>query len=181
MIAIIAVLLGLLLPAVQKVREAANNMTCKNNLKQIALAAQNYHDAIGYFPPGMNISPKSQDPNFQYNWSVPLAGPYTGCLAYLLPYIEQGNVYQQLNSFNPGLFTLNSNCPAWAYGWGPFDFQDPNVLSSQWNGTRKGYPQAANIPIKTYQCPSDPGIRPLGSLGRHGVQPISLWDSVGRL
>jgi prepilin-type processing-associated H-X9-DG protein len=158
-IAIIVVLIGLLLPAVQKVRAAAALTQCRNNLKEIVLAAANYESVYQCFPPGLNVSPNSTDPNPQFNLPVPSAGPYTGCLAYLLPFIEQGNVYQRLDSFDPGLFKLYSTSPAWAYGWGPFDFKDPSVPHSLWNGTGRGYPQAVNTPIKSYLCPADPGTR----------------------
>jgi prepilin-type processing-associated H-X9-DG protein len=85
-------------------------------------------------------------------------------MAYLLPYIEQENVYKELYNFNPpgglapgALFQLDTTCPSWAYGFGPFDFQDPSVPVSQWHGTGGGYPKAANTKIKTYLCPADPG------------------------
>jgi prepilin-type processing-associated H-X9-DG protein len=157
-IAVIGVLIGLLVPAVQKVRAAAANAECRNNLKQIAVAAANYEAANGMFPPGLNVSPNSKGgPNPQYNTPVPWAGPYTGCLAYLLPYIEQDNAYQSLYQFDRFMFQPNSTSPAWAYGYGPFDFdQLPPPL---WNGTGAGYPRAANTRIATYLCPADPGIR----------------------
>src|SRR5262249_11799658 len=79
-IAIIAILIGLLLPAVQKVREAAARAKCANNLKQIALACHNYESAFGHFPAGELFT---YDPTAA-NWSW---------MATLLPNIEEGNFY----------------------------------------------------------------------------------------
>jgi len=163
-IGILAILLGLLLPATQKIRSAAARVECSNNLKQIALAAHLYEGAHGTFPPGIDVSPNSKDPNPYYNLPVPWAGPYTGSLAYLLPYVEQDIVYKQIEAFDPGLFEADSTSPAWAYGYGPFDFQDQNVPPSKWNGTGGGYPKALNTNIRTYGCPSDPGISAPGGL-----------------
>jgi prepilin-type N-terminal cleavage/methylation domain-containing protein/prepilin-type processing-associated H-X9-DG protein len=156
-IAIIAILIGLLLPAVQRVRAAVARAECINNLKQIALAAHNFHDANGRFPPGLNVSPNSRDPYPAYNFPAPCAGPYTGSLAYLLPFVEQDNVYKQLAAFDPGLFQFNSGSPAWAYGYGPWDFAS-GIPASQWNGTGGGYAKAINTNIRVYRCPADPGI-----------------------
>jgi prepilin-type N-terminal cleavage/methylation domain-containing protein/prepilin-type processing-associated H-X9-DG protein len=127
-IAIIAVLIGLLLPAVQKVREAANRMSCTNNLKQIALAAHNYHDVYKQFMAGFIRRENPQwgdpypsiflsDPDHRHSLFVPL-----------LPYIEQDNIERKWNYAN---FTAKPNY-----------------------GLARDGALAATI-IKIYLCPSD--------------------------
>jgi prepilin-type N-terminal cleavage/methylation domain-containing protein len=128
-IAIIAILIGLLLPAVQKVREAAARMSCSNNLKQISLAAANYDSTYGQLPPGViDHDPGKGNTSFTFN------APCLGALCLLLPYIEQDNLYKQLiptPNLNMGKAQLN--------GW----FRNTTYFN------------AAQARIKTYVCPSD--------------------------
>jgi prepilin-type N-terminal cleavage/methylation domain-containing protein/prepilin-type processing-associated H-X9-DG protein len=132
-IAIIAVLIGLLLPAVQKVREAAARAQCINNIKQIVLALHNYHDVNNHFPPAV-VMPYAQAGNdpltggaanpFGPNWAI-----------FILPYIEQQNLYVLANPLSyPGTSNL-SNLVSYNLSW-------RNVRGAA---------------IKTYLCPSDIG------------------------
>src|SRR5207248_723201 len=104
-IAIIGILIGLLVPAVQRVREAAARTQCGNNLHQIGIALHHYHDARGVFPPAYVGDPKSQGNAYGVaypddNGNGP-SGFAWGVL--LLPYLEQGPLYQQ----------FNLNAPCW--------------------------------------------------------------------
>lgn len=98
-IAIIAILIGLLLPAVQKVREAAARLSCSNNLKQIGLALHNYESGRGGLPPSRNSKNNGSAP------TIPVGSNRGGALVYLLPYIEQDNVLkaydQKQDYFSP--------------------------------------------------------------------------------
>ncbi|VTR90791.1 Uncharacterized protein OS=Planctomyces brasiliensis (strain ATCC 49424 / DSM 5305 / JCM 21570 / NBRC 103401 / IFAM 1448) GN=Plabr_1394 PE=4 SV=1: N_methyl_2: SBP_bac_10 [Gemmata massiliana] len=84
-IAIIAILIGLLLPAVQKVREAASRMKCQNNFKQMGLAFHNYNDVNGKLPTGW-VTTAANKPSPGWSWAV-----------IILPYIEQDNLLKQIN------------------------------------------------------------------------------------
>jgi prepilin-type N-terminal cleavage/methylation domain-containing protein/prepilin-type processing-associated H-X9-DG protein len=101
-IAIIAILIGLLLPAVQKVREAAARMQCSNNLKQLALAINNYESTYGKMPVAGEGSNAAVNGTAFSNDLVGGAAPprgtnYHSLFTYLLPYIEQNNIYQQID------------------------------------------------------------------------------------
>src|SRR5438874_13265355 len=95
-IAIVAVLIGLLLPAVQKVREASARTRCQNNLKQIGVALHNYASANGVLPPGFS-GPKA------IGYDGP-DGTCVGVLTYLLPYMEQDAIYR---AFSQLVVTMN--------------------------------------------------------------------------
>jgi prepilin-type N-terminal cleavage/methylation domain-containing protein/prepilin-type processing-associated H-X9-DG protein len=135
-IAIIAILIGLLLPAVQKVREAAARTQCQNNLKQIALAAFSYESANARFPSGINLQ---VDPYYGQAMVDKFGPPPTPNMSFsweeaLLEYIEQGSVFRQL--------ILNQTNVYGIYA----DSQYVNCVSPTSPGA---------VAIKTFVCPAD--------------------------
>jgi prepilin-type N-terminal cleavage/methylation domain-containing protein len=130
-IAIIAILIGLLLPAVQKVREASNKAKCANNLKQIGIAVHAHHDALNYLPAGS----KAPDPYTTNTSGFPqpayqYRGPWS---IYILPYLEQSALF--------GLY--KDGVMVWD------DAGNPNNK------------QLRETQVPTYTCPSDPNVRTL--------------------
>jgi prepilin-type N-terminal cleavage/methylation domain-containing protein len=134
-IAIIAVLIGLLLPAVQSAREAARRSSCANNLKQIGLAMHGHHDTRGRLPP--SILARVQSP------TMPRDGhQFVGALCFLLPFMDQVQVYDQV----AGAIDLSVD----RYPGGPATSSLP--LRSWWLSTPVF--QAAQTRIATFECPS---------------------------
>src|SRR5262245_18977088 len=137
-IAIIGVLIALLLPAVQKAREAAARATCANNLKQIGLALHNYEGANLRLPPASQVpwyTAANGDQDAYMQLQVPF-GPNWAVL--ILPYIEQNPLYQQANVTSyPGVALTMGTTPAYA------------SVNNSWRALGK-------IDVKTYQCPADP-------------------------
>ena len=146
-IAIIAILIGLLLPAVQKVREAAARMSCQNNLKQMGIAIHSYHDANGFFPPALVNSGRwncgtnclqsfswfRDDPQwYVYNHSG---------FVFLLPYLEQDNLYRMYDFKVPGSLSSPYGIP-FPPTAGLLNSSHPNAL-------------VQSQKLKVFICPSD--------------------------
>ena len=143
-IAIIAILISLLLPAVQKVREAAARTQCQNNLKQIGLALHNHHDVFKQFPNG--VVPSSQRPyragaNHGYH-------AYWSWLALILPFVEQDNVYKLGDNWAHQWdnYPHPPNTPYYWWPWGDF--------WTNWATTKTANP-ALGVQMNLYICPSD--------------------------
>src|SRR5205823_8912085 len=120
-IAIIAVLIGLLLPAVQNVREASNRISCANNLKQLGLALHTFHDTHSRFPKGCSMG----DDKVQWGFSW---------LVYILPYIERGALYGKLQHTGQPGYSNRNNLQA-VDGFAPSVFRCPSSPLSLRLGT----------------------------------------------
>lgn len=161
-IAIIAVLVGLLVPAVQKVREAANRMKCSNNLKQIGLALHNYHDSYGFFPASGWTQAGPGNP----------AGKWHSWRVVVLPYMEQENLQRIFDlNFNwwegPNLAAATNRVAI---------YECPSVGSRQFPTTVAAKPSPApGRPALTFSQP--PAATDYEAI--QGVQPGSINPHVG--
>jgi len=150
-IAIIAILVGLLLPAVQKVREAANRMTCQNNLKQMGLALHNFNNSNGRLPAALIHSGRYNNPGnrpyegpeVSYKGQAYVIYNHSGFVA-LLPYIEQDNLFKQYSY----AFRASGSSP---YG---IAVAPQSVTNDAVAATR----------VKIYTCPSDTNPPPIETL-----------------
>ncbi|WP_020470991.1 DUF1559 domain-containing protein [Zavarzinella formosa] len=146
-IAIIAILIGLLLPAVQKIREAANRMSCSNNLKQLGLAVANYESTYAYLPsPGEGIVPGTNTKDYDIH----------SFFGYILPYMEQGNAYGLLDLtrvYNDSAAPNNQV----AAKVQPKPFLCPSAAGVQ--PDPKGYGQTSYMPIAYTDIDPNTGLR----------------------
>jgi prepilin-type N-terminal cleavage/methylation domain-containing protein len=169
-IAIVAVLIGLLLPAVQAVREAAQRAQCQNNLRQLATAAHNFCDGNQTLPTYFGVSPPGD--GYVYSWYPPdnRRKMYGGWFAHLMPYVEQGNVY---NLVMADIRASGWNEPHWDV---PPTYSYGNIVVEEYNGHTYIYYQttasggsgyhvdgiwidgAHEATYKVLQCPADPTL-----------------------
>ena len=159
-IGIIAVLIGLILPAIQKVREANNRMVCGSHLRQLGQAAHHYHNDHNRLPPGYlgpSLARQTDYPNHFHE------GQWIGHFPLLLPYLERDSVFRQLRvDFNPRSVTR--------LPW----FWKPGPVSHQENYT------AGMTQIRLFRCPSAPNYDPeVGSsrAGRGTILGMHVFNS----
>jgi prepilin-type N-terminal cleavage/methylation domain-containing protein/prepilin-type processing-associated H-X9-DG protein len=150
-IAIIAILIGLLLPAVQKVRDAANRMKCQNNMKQIALSVHNYESATGWLPPGgINNAGNNERPGLA-DFGTQTGSTWTyanmSFLTVMLPYIEQANAML---------------APAGGYNF-----------KRNWDDAANQACTSIRIPL--YLCPANASSKIIPASGGFSPAPADYW------
>ncbi len=164
-IAIIAILIGLLLPAVQKVRAAAANMKCSNNFKQLGVALHNYHSTFEKFPPAGKSHGVANTVSGT-NKPDPIAYNHHG-LMLLMPYLEQESIYKKWNPAGASCNTLRPNLAA------------AGMVLANPDATASGNAALSANKIATLICPSDNGNQQIDTIdlatygpnGAGGVQP----------
>jgi len=157
-IAIIALLMALLLPAIQKVREAANKMLCASNLRQIAIAAHNYHNDYNKLPPGyLGTIPVDRGPVSGGDPSI-FNASLGGMLLLLLPYLEADNVYKLFQAWDSNVDGYLQNPTGSQAGRRWYSTAAPGAVPNTGGyGTVIGaqHQLAAQTFIKAFTCPSD--------------------------
>ncbi len=161
-IAIIAVLIGLLLPAVQKVREAANRVSCQNNLKQLGLGLHNYHDTHKHLPPSFEIADGTSLSTNNGSWSIH---------ARLLPYIEQAAAYNIADLSQPWDTQIATGVPTLRVPIFICPSEADDVVRVDSSGNPKVYPQTYGFNFGTWLVYDPAG-------GRRGNGPFYVNSRV---
>jgi prepilin-type N-terminal cleavage/methylation domain-containing protein/prepilin-type processing-associated H-X9-DG protein len=188
-IAIIGILIALLLPAVQRVREAAKRAQCASNLRQVVLAVHNFHDVNGTMPPYFGTFPMAG----VYQPQGQQTSVYGGWFAFLLPYVEQEPIYVMMVDD----ITQSGDNLQVGIGTGTTVTVPPSTTT--YNGytyTQGGYtyttyssyanhgiwlPTVSNTPFKILQCPSDPSLQLTGLVYGYwgGTSYAANWNAWG--
>jgi prepilin-type N-terminal cleavage/methylation domain-containing protein/prepilin-type processing-associated H-X9-DG protein len=184
-IAIVGILIALLLPAIQAARESARSSQCKNNVRQIGIALQNFESGRGVFPPGYVSQPENPamgpvDPDFND------AGPGWGWLTFLLPYVEQVSLYKSLDMTRTAWDPANAvavqstmdtyRCPSDNFGQNPNQTPTMNVTDTgqQPMGVvfgRSNY--VSSVGSSTLWCSWPVTIQPNGAMYRNSMTRVA--------
>jgi prepilin-type N-terminal cleavage/methylation domain-containing protein len=205
-IAIIAILIGLLVPAVQKVRAAAARTQSMNNLKQMGLAIHGFHDAKKHLPPSFGWDPKPQGTAL-----YTVNGAYGALFFHILPYVEQGQLYNQALGTRYGFYTSGGNgsitkytFPPWNYSYTATGPGTPTIYIYHYDYTKapynygyifdetvtySGFPQWTSIPgvqaywadgvsapVPIYRAPGDPSLYTTSGASTSYVANGTLFD-----